>query len=90
MGSIKRLNCWDYMGCSCHPDSGGSDVCPVIDAKEFDGLNGGLNGGRYCWHVEDALCRMGSLELNRKEPLNCASCDFFYYVREQEGPSIQI
>jgi hypothetical protein len=80
----KKQNCWEFMRCDFGPEAR-EDSCPVVSAVIFNGINGGINGGRYCWNVENAFCLVGSESLNESEPMNCATCEFYRFVKEEEG-----
>jgi hypothetical protein len=49
-----KINCWDFN--QCGREHGGNNVerlgkCHSVQYKSFNGINGGLFGGRYCWHI---------------------------------------
>jgi hypothetical protein len=84
----NRINCWEYKNCGQEP--GGKNVeshgvCPVTIQSKYDMVNGGKNGGRLCWFVDNTFCnneRQGSF-LEKFE--HCSKCDFFLLVQKQQG-----
>jgi len=81
-----QQNCWEYKKCGREPNGNNVKqlgVCPATVDGSFDGINGGVNGGRICWAVAGTLCegkRQG--EFLDKRP-SCLKCDFFLHVGEQ-------
>lgn len=90
---MGKLNCWQMMNCG--REMGGLKayklgVCPASVEVRLDGVHEGDNGGRACWVVADTLCEgipQGSFTDKYRD---CARCDFYTYVRKQEGPSAAI
>jgi len=83
-----KMNCWDYKMCGFeiggdHQDSQG--VCPVAIAKKLDGINSGVNGGRFCWNVEGAFCQPNTQCTKAEKLKTCESCNFFNLVKQEEG-----
>ena len=82
-----RKNCWEFMRCGREP--GGKNVeklgvCPASTAKEYDGVNGGKNGGRCCCSVVGTDCE-GKIQGTFIDKVKgCIECDFYRYVFEQE------
>lgn len=82
------LNCWDYF--KCGREIGGTNsielgVCPASFSGDFQGVNGGIYSGRFCWTVERTLCNdqiQGGLD---EKLLNCINCSFFKLVNFDEG-----
>ena len=84
----REANCWDVLGCGQGPGEtrpDGVDRCPVPHAQAFDGVNGGLAGGRICWAVRGALCRQGHTADVPTGALPCATCRFYAQVRREQG-----
>jgi hypothetical protein len=83
-----RQNCWDVKQCGRQP--GGPNVaergsCPAAGLTDWDGINGGQRGGRFCWWIAGTLCEEtpeGSLAARIS---TCRSCDFFQQVQKEEG-----
>jgi hypothetical protein len=81
-------NCWEYM--QCGRESGGSKadelgVCLATTEERFNGVNGGVNGGRFCWFVSGTLCK-GEVQGTFARKLgNCLGCPFYLLVEMEEG-----
>ena len=86
----KKENCWEYMQCGREP--GGKNVanrglCPAAASEEYDGVNNGLKGGRFCWKISGTMC-FDSIKGNCvPEITSCLLCPFFKKVKEEEGDS---
>ncbi len=83
------MNCWEYMKCGREP--GGEQcedkgVCPAAIEERLDGLNGGVNGGRACWGVDDTDC----LEKIDAEHTRCLDCPFFHLVEDEQRGDFQV
>ena len=83
-----KKNCWEFANCECQP--GGSKtsergVCPAATATDHDGVNGGENAGRCCWKIPATLCRGEVQGTFSTKLMDCAACDFFKLVKEEEG-----
>jgi hypothetical protein len=83
-----KINCWDFN--QCGREHGGNNVerlgkCHSVQYKSFNGINGGLFGGRYCWHIAgthqdgEPTCR----QLKKVE--SCDICEFYLKVKREEG-----
>ena len=85
---MRKLNCWEFKKCGGH--FGGEKVsdlglCPAVTEISLDGAHGGDFGGRSCWVLERTICNgaiQGNFEKKKKE---CEKCDFYEYVKKQEG-----
>ena len=85
-----KENCWEFMGCGREP--GGAKaavlgVCPAGTASAYHGRNGGFLGGRCCWRIAGTLCGGGVRGTWAQRLMNCAHCDFFHKVQQEEGAS---
>jgi hypothetical protein len=83
-----KMNCWQFKKCGREP--GGPKVkefgvCPVITVDDYDGVNGGHNGGRYCWRIAGTLCEGKVQGTFAAKFMNCLTCDFFKQVQAEEG-----
>ena len=87
-----RTNCWEAKKCGRQPGGGKSDelgVCPASTEGELNGLNGGTNGGRVCWAIQQTLCG-NRVQGGFTEKLSgCLQCDFYSAVRNEEGSKFQ-
>jgi len=87
-----KMNCWEFKKCGREP--GGAKVkelgiCPAAQESSFNGIFGGKNSGRACWVVAGTFCKgevQGSFAQKFK---NCAKCDFFRKVQEEESPQFE-
>jgi len=93
---VLKKNCWEFTGCGKEP--GGPNVehegeCPTASRVSMNGINHGMNGGRYCWRVPSTLCPAhgGSIVPNWADKMKrCLVCDFFNLVREEEEGYLKI
>ena len=58
--------------------------CPAATAKEYDGVNDGQNGGRFCWAISGTLCDGDVQGTYAKKFLSCLSCHVFTQMQEEE------
>jgi len=91
-GYQRNLNCWEFMKCERQPGGSKTDhlgVCLAATNESHDGINDGKYAGRNCWKLSGTLCG-GKVQGSFAQKLhNCLQCDFFKYVREQEGSTFQ-
>ena len=88
---MAKLNCWEFKKCGRQP--GGDKVaekglCPAAIESRLNGLNSGRNGGRSCWAISGTLCDdqvQGSFAAKLGD---CALCDFYKIVGQEEGASL--
>jgi eukaryotic-like serine/threonine-protein kinase len=84
----KKGNCWQHMRCGREPGGPRASelgTCPAAADPSFDGINEGINAGRFCWAVAGTFCGgkvQGSFADKRR---SCVNCDFFKKVRLEEG-----
>ncbi|MGD2095794.1 MAG: hypothetical protein PVH77_12375 [Phycisphaerales bacterium] len=81
-------NCWEFKNCGRHPGGPKTDefgVCVAATDKEHNGKNGGINGGRYCWKLAGTLCGGQVQGSFASKVMNCAQCEFFKQVKQEEG-----
>lgn len=85
---MKKLNCWEFK--KCGRQFGGEKtvdlgLCPAVIELSLGGVHDGEFGGRACWVLEGTICK-GAIQGNVAEKFKeCAKCDFYEYVRKQEG-----
>ena len=88
IGSMAtNKNCWEVRQCNKIP--GGKtdtecEVCPAFTAEHLNGINGGTNGGRFCWTVTGTLCGGERQSVFAIKIQHCLLCDFFNQVAEEE------
>lgn len=88
---LKPLNCWEFKKCGREP--GGArvnelGVCPAATEISLDGFHRGDNAGRACWIIAGTFCGgkvQGSYAAKSK---NCADCEFFKQVLEEENTDL--
>jgi signal transduction histidine kinase len=83
----QKLNCWDVLTCGQGPAS--PKPCRVATEDASDGVNGGKNGGRFCWAVGGTLSGREHLA-TCATMTRCLNCDFLHLVRSQEEDSFQL
>ena len=86
-------NCWEAKNCGREP--GGPKVadlgeCPSARLPSFfNGKNGGVAAGRYCWKIAGTLCG-GKVQGTAADKLqNCLACEFYQKVKEEQGGSFE-
>ena len=82
------MNCWEFKNCGRHP--GGDNVeelgaCPATTEQKVHGVNGGTNGGRACWVIQQTLCGDQVQGGFAEKLTSCLNCDFYSQVRAEEG-----
>ena len=60
-------------------------ICPAATDTTYNGINGGLNGGRYCWAVTGTFCHGKVQGTFAQKRIVCVTCEFFKLVKEEEG-----
>jgi serine/threonine protein phosphatase PrpC/CRP-like cAMP-binding protein len=87
----KKINCWQYLKCGREPGGKNAEslgVCPAASDNSFDGINSGINGGRFCWAVAGTYCAdcgeevQGNFAQKRE---TCFDCRFYKLVSLEEG-----
>ena len=85
---MAKKNCWEVMKCGREVNGANIislGVCPVALLNDFEGVNGGQNGGRFCWGVAGTLCD-GSVSGSSVQKLaNCINCRFLKQVNTEQG-----
>jgi hypothetical protein len=89
----RKLNCWEFKKCGREP--GGSRVhelgiCPATIETRAHGIHGGKNAGRVCWAVAGSMCGGKVQGTFAQKYGNCAKCDFFQKVKEEEGAHYEL
>ena len=84
---MKRKNCWEVIICGREPDGKNQElgVCLAAMPGEYDGMNNGIYGGRFCWNLAGSFCKgviQGSIAIKLK---NCQECGFYMLVNKEEG-----
>ncbi len=84
---MKRKNCWEVMKCGREPKGRNEKlgICPAAKQSEYNGVNKGDCGGRFCWNFAGTFCD-GDLQGSVARKLNnCLNCGFLKMVKEEEG-----
>lgn len=85
---MSKKNCWEFEECGREVNGKKSNelgVCPAAVEQKLHGINAGRNAGRACWALAGTMCG-GKIQGTYAQKLgSCLSCDFFAYVRKQEG-----
>ena len=84
---MEKKNCWEVKNCGRQPGGdkvGELGICPTALAKKCDGINGGKNGGRYCWAVAGTFCKGEIQGTFARKLQNCLSCPFYLQVEREE------
>lgn len=63
-------------------------VCPATTEKSMDGIHRGDNAGRACWVIAGTYCGGKLQGTYAKKIGNCAHCDFFKLILEEEKTNI--
>ncbi len=85
-----RKNCWEYRQCGREPEGVNAatlGVCPAAMDPSYNGINGGKNGGRFCWAVAGTFCGNKIQGTYAEKRASCLDCSFFRLVQKDEGPA---
>ena len=77
------------MKCGREPgreDTSEFGVCPVALPNEFDGVNKGKHGGRFCWAVTGTFCHGEVQGTYARKLKDCLDCEFLKRVSNEESP----
>lgn len=85
---MRKVNCWEHQ--LCGRQLGGQKemelgVCPVSINTKINKVNGGVNGGRYCWNAKDSLCEYQQHGTFAQKQDICLNCEFRNLVKKEEG-----
>ena len=86
----KKLNCWEYMKCGRQSNGFNSEklgVCPASTTETYNGLNNGVNAGRFCWKIVGTMCSSTIKATSALEIESCLHCPFFEQVENEERSS---
>ena len=84
---MERQNCWEAMKCGKQPGGENAEglVCPAALPNEYDCVNNGTHGGRFCWAIEGTLCGGKVQGAYAEKFIYCFECKFLKQVNEGEG-----
>ena len=85
---MDKKNCWHVKKCGRQP--GGENVeglgeCPAAHPNDYDGVNRGRHGGRFCWSVAGTFCGGTAQGTYSKKIVDCLRCEFLKQVERDEG-----
>lgn len=83
---MKPKNCWEIMKCGREPNGKNEHlgVCPAAVPGEFDGMNNGKYGGRFCWNLAGSFCNGAIQGSVARKICSCLECAFLKIVKEEE------
>jgi hypothetical protein len=88
MQPMIKKSCWEFKNCG--RETGGSNadefgICPASLTNEYNNINDGHLGGRFCWAVAGTFCQ-GIINGTFANKLpSCINCDFLKSVHFEEG-----
>ncbi|MBI5632491.1 MAG: hypothetical protein HZA15_03320 [Nitrospirae bacterium] len=87
----RKLNCWEFK--KCGRELGGVKtfelgVCPATTNLRLDNVHGGKSAGRGCWVVAGTLCGGVVHGTFSQKYRTCGQCDFYEYVKTEEGENL--
>lgn len=85
---LKRLNCWEYMGCGREPaglKTRERGICPASSDTSYEGINSGKCAGRICWAVAGTFCGGSVQGTFAEKRSSCMNCGFYKKVQAEEG-----
>ena len=88
-----KKNCWDFKNCGRQPGgihSKEKGECVTASMSIYDGVNGGINGGRVCWMIAGISCEDQIQETFLHKLESCAKCDFHEAIKAEEGPNLNL
>lgn len=89
---MARLNCWQYKKCGRGPNGekiAELGLCPAAIETKLNGVNYGDNGGRACWALIGTNCNKTPQTNFALHLAECAKCDFYQQVYEEEDWNYQ-
>ena len=83
-----KQNCWEFK--KCGRELGGNKaldlgLCLAVIEVSLDGDHDGEFGGRACWVLAGTKCNGHILGTFAQKYKECEKCDFYEYVKKQEG-----
>ncbi len=83
-----KPNCWEINACGRQPGGDKVDemgICPASVDTSCDGINNGVNGGRFCWAVTGTLCGGKVHDMFALKIDKCLNCKVLQLVADEEG-----
>ncbi len=84
---MAQKNCWEVENCGLQPGGervGELGVCPAAEPSDYDGINRGTHGGRFCWAITNTLCGGKPQGTFAQKLMTCLDCEFMKQVHEEE------
>ncbi len=84
---MAKLNCWEYRKCGREPGGKNAkkyETCPATISTNYNGINNGKNGGRFCWAVSGTFCEGEPSGTYTEKLFDCLKCAFLKKVNEEE------
>ena len=84
---MERRNCWEVMRCGRQLEGENVEkpgMCPAALTNEYDGVNEGRHGGRFCWSIAGTFCGGKPQGTYSKKILDCLRCEFLKEVEKGE------
>lgn len=85
---MSNRNCWEIKKCGREQGgekTGEMGICPAATDSACNGLNGGKNGGRFCWAIAGTFCGGKVQGSFAQKQASCLSCDVFKKIKQEEG-----
>ena len=87
----QKLNCWEFK--KCRRELGGDNalelgICPATTNLLLDNVHDGMSAGRACWVVAGTLCGGAVHGTFAQKYRTCGQCDFYEYVKSEEGENL--
>ena len=83
-----QKNCWEVKKCERQPGGAKAEelgICPSAIPGNYDRVNSGTHGGRFCWRIAGTFCGGKPQGTAAQKTFNCLSCKFFKQVVKEEG-----
>lgn len=87
------VNCWQDRGCGREPGGSKADEfgpCPAATDATCDGINNGVNAGRFCWAIPGTPCGESPGGTYAQKFNACRKCSFFRRVMCEQGCRFQL
>ncbi|HBS88369.1 MAG: hypothetical protein A2W91_17370 [Bacteroidetes bacterium GWF2_38_335] len=88
-----KKNCWEIKNCGRQPGGKNADkygICPATVNNEFDGVNGGTNGGRFCWVVAGTYCNGAVQGTYAMKLMDCINCEVLKKIHFEESREFKL
>ncbi len=89
----KKLNCWEFKKCGRQEGGENAGVlggCPVCSAKEADGFNDGVNGGRGCAYIVGSFSPGVIDDVEQNKKADCSNCEFYHLLKRDSRIQMRV